>query len=156
MFGIYKPDERYNNSPWTIIDPSNDQKYKGIILLHFLQGENPNGTGHYSGMKLFNQHNLGSITFNSFKNKKITNDFGNEDIQMMNKNELIILIMNCRSIRDTYKKLLLIYLLKSKDIDIALLQETYLIENGKLYIKGYKVYRGDNTIRRKGVAILVK
>ena len=41
------------------------------------------------------------------------------------------------------------------DIDIALIQETFLIEEDKLYIEGYKVYRADNQLRRKGVAILI-
>ena len=43
----------------------------------------------------------------------------------------------------------------NNDIDIALLQETFLIEKDKLYIDGYKIYRADNQIRRKGVAILI-
>lgn len=49
----------------------------------------------------------------------------------------------------------MIDILRSKDIDLALLQETFLIEEDKLYIDGYKIYRADNQIRRKGVAILI-
>ena len=74
---------------------------------------------------------------------------------MMNTTQLNTLIFNCRSIREYYKKILLIDILRSKDIDLALLQETFLIEEDKLYIDGYKIYRADNQIRRKGVAILI-
>ena len=45
--------------------------------------------------------------------------------------------------------------MRGYDIDIALIQETFLIEEDKLYIEGYKVYRADNQLRRKGVAILI-
>ena len=138
----------------TIIEPDQNQRYKGIILIHFIKGQNSKGTGHYSGIKLFIQHNLGSVTFKDFEIKKLKNE-SNENIQMMNKYQLNTFIINSRSLRDIYKNLLLIDILRSKDIDIALLQETFLIESDKLYFEGYKVYRGDNQVRRKGVAILV-
>ena len=32
-FAIYKDDERYRDNPWTIIEPNQEQKYKGIIML---------------------------------------------------------------------------------------------------------------------------
>lgn len=118
------------------------------------QGE-ANGTGHYSGIKLFNIHNFGNIRFNDFENASKIEYNNNEEVQMMNTNQLNVLIFNCRTIREYYKKLLLIDILRSKDIDIALLQETFLIEEDKLYSDGYKIYRADNQIRRKGVAILV-
>ena len=50
---------------------------------------------------------------------------------------------------------MLVDILRSNENDIALLQETFLIEEDKLYIEGYKIYRADNQIRRKGVAILI-
>ena len=74
---------------------------------------------------------------------------------MMDKTNLKIIIFNCRSIRDYFKRIFLLDVLRSNDIDIALLQETFLIEQDKLYIDGYKIYRADNQIRRKGVAILI-
>ena len=74
---------------------------------------------------------------------------------MTEKYTLKTLIFNCRSIRDYYKKIMLIDILRSNEIDIALLQETFLIEEDKFYIEGYKIYRADNQIRRKGVAILI-
>ena len=74
---------------------------------------------------------------------------------MMDKTNLKIIIFNCRSIRDYFKRIFLLDVLRSNDIDIALLQETFLIEQDKLYIDSYKIYRADNQIRRKGVAILI-
>ena len=74
---------------------------------------------------------------------------------MMDKTNLKIIIFNCRSIRDYFKRIFLLDMLRSNDIDIALLQETFLIEQDKLYMDGYKIYRADNQIRRKGVAILI-
>ena len=133
IIGIYKSDERYKSNPWTIIESGINERPKGIILIHLEQGET-NGTGHYSGIKLFNNHNLGNIKFNDFENANKKECNNNEDIQMMNTNQLNVLIFNCRSIREYYKKLLLIDILRSKDIDIALLQETFLIEEDKLYL----------------------
>ena len=47
---------------------------------------------------------------------------------MKDKTYLNVLIMNCRSIRDYLKRILLIDILRSKRIDVALLQETFLIK----------------------------
>ena len=69
IIGIYKEDKRYENNPWTIIDIPKEKKIKGIILIHLLQGD-AKGTGHYSAIKLFNNHNLGKISFNDFENIK--------------------------------------------------------------------------------------
>ena len=69
-----------------------------------------------------------SATFKEFELNNVKLNNCKEDIQMMNKNELNILIMNCRLIKDIYKKFLLIDILRSKDIYIALLQVTFLIE----------------------------
>ena len=154
LIGIYKSDERYKQNPWTIIDTSNDE-YKGIILLHFNQGD-PKGTGHHSGIKLFNQHNLGSIRIKDFQKANIAKiNILKEDIDMNETNNIKVLIFNCRSIRDFHKKIFLLDVLRCYEIDIALIQETFLIEEDKLYIDRYKIYRADNQIRRKGVAILI-
>ena len=50
----------------------------------------------------------------------------------------------------------MIDLLKSKIIDVALIQETFLIKGDKLYFNGYKIYRDENNFsRRKGKDIFV-
>ena len=115
-----------------------------------LQG-NSCQSGHYRGVKLFNNHFLGNINIDSFKVKTELND-----IVMFDKTDLNIMILNARSINNYLKKLLIIDLLRSKNIDIALIQETFLIKGDKLYFSGYKIYRDENNFsRRKGTAILV-
>ena len=89
-----------------------------------------------------------------FRKKDINPNESN--IQMRDKIYLNILIMNCRSIRDYLKRILIMDILRSKEIDIALIQETFLIKKDPLYFEGYKIFRDDNEIeRRKGTAILV-
>ena len=56
--------------------------------------------------------------------------------------------------RDFIIKCFLIQQLYSNNIDIALINETMLNKNDKLYIRGYKIYLTD-TVTRKCVAILV-
>ena len=133
IIGIYKEDQRYENNPWTIIDIPENKKIKGVILIHLLQG-NATGTGHYSGIKLFDNHNLGKITFEDIERiKKQENLNQNSDIEMLNTNELKVLIYNCRSIRDYMKRIFLLDLLRNYDIDIALLQETHLRKRQNIY-----------------------
>ena len=73
IIGVYKSDVRYQSNSWTIIDNGTNEKPKGVILIHLEQGE-VKGTGHYSGIKLFKNHNLGGIKFKDFENviKKMT------------------------------------------------------------------------------------
>jgi len=78
------------------------------------------------------------------------------EIKMCDKTDLNIMILNARSINEYLKKLLIIDLLRSKNIDVALIQETFLIKGDKLYFNGYKIFRDENYLNiRKGTAILV-
>ena len=87
--------------------------------------------------------------------KKVIN-LNESNINMKDKIYLNVLIINCRSIRDYLKRILIMDILRSKEIDIALLQETFLIKKDPLYFEGYKIFRDDNELqRRKGTAILV-
>jgi len=70
-------------------------------------------------------------------------------------NKINILIWNIQSIRNYTKKIFLTQLLYDKDIHIALIQETFLIQDEKLYIKGYLIFRSDGTNHRKGVLVLI-
>ena len=97
IFGIYLGADRYSNDPWKIIEP-NDKEYKGVILLYLHQGVSCQ-TGHYSGIKLFNNHYLGNINPNSFKIKR-----QNNEIVMKDKTELKTAILNTRSLND-YEKI---------------------------------------------------
>ena len=150
IFGIFLEDERYEDKPWITIAPEGE-KYNGVILLHLNQGPNCQN-GHYSGIRLFNNHSLGNIRIQSFK----SNTEENINYQMRDKTTLKIMIMNTRSIKDYIKRLLIIDLLRSKEIDIACIQETFLIKDDPLYFEGYKIFRDENnTKRRKGVLILI-
>ena len=152
IVGVYKSDKRYKEDPWSIITPT-EGDIKGVILLYLEQGKSCQ-TGHYQGIKLFNKHNLGNISMDLFRKKAI--NLNDSNINMKDKTYLNVLIMNCRSIRDYLKRILLIDILRSKRIDVALLQETFLIKKDPLYFEGYKIYRDDNEMqRRKGTAILI-
>ena len=43
------------------------------------------------------------------------------------------MLMNCRSIREYLKRILVMDILRSKKIDLVLLQETFLIKEAPLY-----------------------
>lgn len=45
--------------------------------------------------------------------------------------------------------------LRKLKCDIALLQETFLLEKDQLYIKGFRIFRADGPTRSKGVALLI-
>ena len=152
IIGIYMEDKRYEENPWIILKPEGEE-YKGIILIHLKQGNIRAKNGHYSALRLFNNHYLGNLNIESFKLHKNENE---NDINMKDKISLNILIMNARSLKEYLKRVFIIDLLRAKDIDIGLIQETFLIKKDPLYFEGYKIYRDDHeTIRRKGVAILI-
>ena len=70
-------------------------------------------------------------------------------------NPINIMIWNCDSLSNYTKRAFLIEQLYTNNIQICLLQETMLKKSDKLYMKGFKIYRADNSERRKGVAILI-
>ena len=53
------------------------------------------------------------------------------------------------------KKIFLIDILRNENPDIVLLLETFLLEDDKLYAKGYRTFKTRNTVRRKGCGILI-
>ena len=65
------------------------------------------------------------------------------------------MIWNIDSINSPTKRGYLLEFLYEKNIQICLLQETMLKQGDKMYLKGFKIYRADSDIRRKGVAILI-
>jgi len=70
-------------------------------------------------------------------------------------NKFKILIWNIRSINDTAKKLYLSDILINNYPDIAIILETFLLDEANLYIKNYKTYKTRNINKRKGIAILI-
>ena len=65
------------------------------------------------------------------------------------------MLWNCDSLGSYTKRSFLIEQLYTYDIQVALIQETMLIKKNKLFIKGYKTYRAEGNIRRKGVLTLI-
>lgn len=63
------------------------------------------------------------------------------------------MLWNIRSTKGHAKKLVLIYIIKIKDLDFIFLQDTFLKTSNKLFIQGDRVYKS-NVIERKGVTIL--
>ena len=61
------------------------------------------------------------------------------------------MIWNAKSILDYTKKAFLIQQIKEHEIHIACIQETMPTENDRLHIRGYKTYRANAQIHRKGV-----
>ena len=57
--------------------------------------------------------------------------------------------------RNYTKRLFLTQLLIEEDIHIAMIQETFLTQDDKIYIKGYRIFRSNGQAHRKGVAILI-
>lgn len=88
-----------------------------------------------------------------------TNRMSNEDIikkDETNSNTIRISLWNIRSLNDFSKKCLLNQILIENNIQVMLLQETFLREKDKIFIQGYKTYKSSMpNISRKGVAILV-
>ena len=57
--------------------------------------------------------------------------------------------------RNYSKRLFLTQLLIEEDIHIAMIQEIFLTQDDKIYIKGYQIFRSKGQAHRKSVAILI-
>lgn len=68
--------------------------------------------------------------------------------------KLRVLEWNAQGIR--HKTIELLDLLKRKNIDILLVNETFLVPTIKLFLDGYTIYRKDRTSHGGGVAIAIK
>ena len=71
-------------------------------------------------------------------------------------NEYEIIWWNCRSIKDMTKRMMFVDMLETKGAEIGCLMETFLTEEDPMYVKGWRIYRSNNQVRRKGVAIFIK
>lgn len=74
----------------------------------------------------------------------------------VNSKRLRILSWNAQSIANYTKIFELNLLQKNEEIDVVCLQETFLNEDQKLFLIGYKIFRQDRNARGGGVAIAVK
>ena len=71
-------------------------------------------------------------------------------------NPINIMIWNCDSLSNNTKREFLIEYLFTRNIQICLLQETMLKKSDKPYKNGFKIYRSDNSERRKGSHSYIK
>ena len=141
----------------------NDVEGQDIIYLEYCQGKyaNLDLEGHYNSLKPKIQYKLKSkekiIELIEETNKEIIgrNILKNINVQQITNNKIKILLWNIQSIRNYTKRLFLTQLLVEEDIHIALLQETFLTQEDKIFIKGYRIYRSNGNTHRKGVAVLI-
>ena len=120
-------------------------------MLNYKESENNDRdkTQHYSAYDL----NELNINIKSLKNtileeiikQDIDKKQNNQDGQK--ENEINILLWNANSIKDYTKKLFLIETMLVNKIHIALIQETMLKDNDKMYINEYRIYRSNSEFR---------
>ena len=159
LIAIYSPPTRYKNyDQWYFIYDQTKNNARAIIILNYKESQ-------YNDRDI-NQHYSGYDITKYIKNQdkikyKILNEIINKNepiIQINNMNpikiEINILVWNTNSIKDYTKKLFLIETMLVNKVHIALLQETMLKDNDKMYIKGYRIYRSNSEFR-KGTAILI-
>ena len=157
---LWLEDVRYQSSPWLSINQNDSEEIEQHkIYLAFKQGTRADLDleGHYNPIipiigvskklkeTIYNELNKINLNINQIKYNNET-----ENTLLIN-----ILIWNVKSIGNFTKKKYLTQTLYTKDIHIALIQETMLKDEDKWFIKGYKIYRSNATEHRKGVAILV-
>ena len=147
---LYTKDKYFKGKEWIYINskPKEDQEE---ISLWYKQGSYQTLTGHY--LALIKENTIPK----QFK-KKLLNLINAEKNENQIKTQINIMVWNLRSINpqgQMYKRGYLVQMLYEENIQIALLQETMLQEKNKLFIKGFKIYRADSPINRRGVAILI-
>ena len=159
LIAIYSPPTKYKNyDRWYFIYDQNKNSACSIIMLDYKESQNNERdlNQHYSGYDITKYiKNQDKIKF------KILNELMKEQEPIIHQNnmnqienEIKILLWNTNSIKDYTKKLFLIETMLVNKIHIALLQETMLKDNDKMYIKGYRIYRSNSEFR-KGTAILI-
>ena len=140
---------------WRIIKSKNDIKPINIAFISY-RDTNCDLTGHYNAIKLNdNSNNRVKIS----PNNKIIKENINPNKDMLPNNikevKLKIITWNARSLFNYVKKIFLVDILRTEAPDIAILSETFLLEEDALYAKGYRTYKTRNNKRRKGCCILV-
>ena len=148
---IYLEDSIYKGNKWLEIRNVNQNiNQQEPIFLSCYQGEKPDLEGHFdllvpklSPLQVYEAAKKIKETLDKVKNTKNTST------------QVNIMIWNCDSISNYIKRSFLLEQLYTNNIQLCLLQETMLKRSDKMYMKGYRIYRADNSERRKGVAILV-
>ena len=147
---IYLSDDKYKSNQWIKInDKTEYDKNQEEIYLWLHQGENQYIEGYYES--LINQEKKPT----KFKQRLL------QEMQKLKTNDqptyskISIMQWNCNSLGSYAKRSFLIEQMYSQNIQICFLQETMLLKKDKLYISGYKTYRADAEVRRKGTIILI-
>ena len=148
---IYLENSEYKGNKWTEIrNEAQDIKNQEIIFVSCYEGERPDLEGHYD-LLIPKKYNIST--------PKTTKEIKELITKIKNLNnissQINIMIWNCDSLSNYTKRTFLLEQLYTNDIQLCLLQETMLKKTDKLYMKGYKIYRADNSERRKGVAFLI-
>ena len=106
-----------------------------------------------SSHEIGNHYNALIIKGNNLRDKIERKGISQDSI--ITENNVKILIWNARSLNDVTKRVFLADILNNNTPDIAIIIETFLLDEFNLYIKNYKTYKTRNAIKRKGVAILI-
>ena len=78
-----------------------------------------------------------------------------EKDNILMKNTIRIAIWNSQSLTEWTKRCFLLQLLNLNKIYICCINETWLLDTHSLYFKGFKIYRANAGIKRRGCAILI-
>ena len=123
---------------------------EGSTEVRLLFNERPGGafgnTGHYDGYTC--AENSRKLAY-----EKLLYFLGKTEAQ---RRAYKLANWNPTSVREIVKRSYLLNFLLWNEIYICCLQETFLIEGDKFYLKYYRIFRCDNIIRRKGVAVLIR
>ena len=148
---IYLEDSEYKGNKWIEIrNEAQNIEQQEAIYLSCYQGEKPDLEGHYDVLvpKHSKKETL-KVT------KKVKESLSKAINNPKNSTQVNVRIWNCDSISSYTKRSFLLEQLYTNNIQLCLLQETMLKQSYKMYTKGFKIYKADNSERRKGVAILV-
>ena len=145
---IYLEDNSLKGNKWIILnDKTQEQKNQEQIFLSYYKGKYEHLEAHYTCLKDPNHQAV------QFKKLIMTILEGENKIQ--EKIPINLMLWNIDSLNSPTKRGYLLEFLYEKNIQICLLQETMLKKEDKMYLKGFKIYRADNDVRRKGVAVLI-
>ena len=148
---IYLEDARYAGDPWQLIYfPDDSQQIPiNMIFLSLKQGPDPKrpSSGHYATLIPTKS------TIEESLHQKMRKLLGLTEAN--NDHILNVLVWNPRSIRSYAKQSILQRILYEKNIQVAFLQETFLTQPDSIPMNRFRVFRSDNSVKRKGVAILI-
>ncbi len=119
------------------------------LVLKFSQG--------VGGGKANNGHYDGSVlppTEKDFFREKLTRYLGIGQPTVESEHTLVL--WNCRSKREPVKREYLRNIMLLENASLGLINETFMIKEDRLFVRDFRNYRADNTVRRRGVAVLVR